>query len=142
VDITVPQFAFSEGHFFLPTWITPEYVTRLYTMTGCTNREPWRSTRGFQFGVREVLFLGASGQIKGSEPVEITYKFLGRLSVADLKIGSSSPFLKRGGEYVWIRYADAVSNNSLVKQPEFAYVERVSREADFGWLYPWARRRG
>ena len=35
---------------------------------------------------------------------------------------------------MWVRYADAVDQKVLVKQPRFVYVEQVYRYADFSLL--------
>ena len=51
-------------------------------------------------------------------------------------IGDLTGIAKKGWEYLWVRYEDAVdaSAHKWIKKPAFAYVERVYPEGDFGLL--------
>ena len=87
----------------------------------------------------EVLFLGASGTRQGNHPDddwEITFRFAVSPNQTDLKVGDLTVKEKLGWDYLWVRYADDVSEDrkSLIKKPEAAYVERVYQAADFGGL--------
>jgi hypothetical protein len=42
--------------------------------------------------------------------------------------------VKKGHEYLWIRYEDTVSSNELLKKPKFVYVNEVYPSADFSQL--------
>jgi hypothetical protein len=128
-DITVPVFHFSETHYFAANAITQAYKFNLFYLTGTVNNAPFK---GFAAG--EVLFLGASGQQRGVEDWEIAFKFAASPNANNLTVGSITGIVKLGWEYMWVRYADAVDQNVLVKQPRFVYVEQVYRYADFSLL--------
>ena len=134
VDITVPVFQFSETHYFTNGQVTPSYKGTLFTLTGKVNSGAFK---GFQAG--EVLFLGASGSRRGTDPDddwEITFRFAASPNETGLSVGSITGINKKGWEYLWVRYADDEDANAkvLVKKPIAAYVERVYENGDFSGL--------
>lgn len=128
-DITVPQFQFSETHKFDTTEITGAYKLALFNATGKVNNATFK---GFAAG--EVLFLGASGSRTGIKHWEVAFRFAASPNVVNLPVGGITVASKKGWEYLWVRFADAASNNALVKRPVAAYVERVYESADFATL--------
>jgi len=128
-DITVPVYNFSETHNFNNAYVTGSYKLALFGLTGKINGGGFK---GFAAG--EVLFLGASGSKRGNDNWEISYKFAASPNVTGLSIGPISGITKRGWDYLWVRYADAVDENVLIKQPIAAYVERVYLDGDFSSL--------
>jgi hypothetical protein len=129
-DVTVPQFTFQETHYFSPDQITDNYILLLHQLTGSVNIDPWRV-----FAAGEVLFLGASGSQRGVDDWEITYKFAASPNQEPFMVGEVFVSQgKRGFDYLWVRYKDSVSVNSIVKTPRFAYVEQVYPETDFALL--------
>ncbi|QDU33056.1 hypothetical protein KS4_10970 [Poriferisphaera corsica] len=132
VDITVPVYHFSETHHFSSSQVDNAYKGVLFHLTGKVNSNNFR---GLNAG--ECLFLGASGsQRSDDDGWEITFRFAGSPNRSNLSIGYISGISKKGWEYLWVRYADAVddSSNTLVKQPVAAYVEQVYEEASFSGL--------
>jgi len=81
------------------------------------------------FAAGEVLFLGATGSEGNEIPAEVQYQFAMSVNAADLSIGAITGIAKKGWEYVWISYKNETSAvggvTSPVKQPQFAYVERL-----------------
>lgn len=146
VDVVRPGMKYSE------TWILPvsvaascAYVSSVYNLTGTVNQNQFRC-----FDPGECLFLGARGQWQGDQPyVVVTYEFEARPN----KTLFFSPypagvvFDKEGWEYIWIRYAPDVSNNTLIQKPVTVYKARVYEKADWSALgivsapAPAARRR-
>lgn len=121
VDITVPVYTFSETHYYEKILVTPALKNNIFQLTGRVNHDIFK---GFAKG--EVLFLGASGSRKGLENWAITYKFAASPNVVNQPLGSGGLLVsKEGWEYLWVRFADSVDSNVLVKIPVAYYVERV-----------------
>jgi hypothetical protein len=134
VDIVVPQLQWQESYDVPNAYVTATYVRGVAGITGTTNNA---SFRGFDAG--EVLFVGCSGSQewddqKGSGPWSLSYRFVASKNVTGQTIGSISGIEKKGHEYLWVRYEDAVSSNSLLKQPKAVYVSKVYKDADFSLL--------
>lgn len=92
------------------------------------------STSFLTFAAGEVLFLGASGSEGTDAETEVSYSFAMSQNVTGMSIGEIVAFDKKGWEAVWISYKDATDSaggvSYAVKQPEFAYVERVYETTD------------
>ena len=134
VDITVPVYQFSETHYLPDAVVTQGYKGTLFSLTGRVNAG---SFRGFNAG--EVLFLGATGSKRGTDPDadwEITFRFAASPNATGISVGPIGGISKKGWEYLWVRYADQedASSHAIVKRPVAAYVERVYDEGNFGAL--------
>jgi hypothetical protein len=131
VDITVPVFNFSETHYIPAALITPAYQSVLFNLTGKVNNYAFR-----WFAEGECLFLGASGAQRGQDDWEITYRFAASPNRTGIIIGDIVGIVKKGWEYLWVRYEDAEDTgaNALVKRPMAVYVEQVYDWADFSLL--------
>jgi hypothetical protein len=134
IDIITPQLQWQEQYDVPNAYITAAYVRGLAGLTGTTNNAAFR---GFEAG--EVLFVGCSGSQewdneKGSGPWSLSYRFIASKNVTGQTIGSISGIEKKGHEYLWVRYEDAVSGSSLLKQPKAVYVSKVYKDADFSQL--------
>lgn len=134
VNITVPVYQFSETHYFPNSAVSQAYKGTLFNLTGKVNAGGFR---GFAQG--EVLFLGASGSRRGSNPDddwEISFRFAASPNATNLSVGPIGGIAKKGWEYLWARYADQEdpASHAIVKRPVAAYVERVYDEGDFGGL--------
>ena len=129
VDITVPVYNFSETNYLASWQVTTSYKMTLFYLTGKVNAAAFK---GLAAG--ECLFLGATGSKRGTEDWEITFRFAGSLNRSSISVGSITGISKRGWDYLWVRYADVVDGNELVKQPVAAYVERVYDEGNFSAL--------
>jgi hypothetical protein len=134
VDVTMPVLNFTETHTMNGSRVSTSYKKNVAALTGTVNRSGFR---GFAAG--EVLFLGASGtkrSKKSSAPWEITFRFAVSPNQAGLSVGKLKVPNKKGWDYLWVRYADKVSENkkNVVKEPVAAYVEEVYPYGDFGSL--------
>ena len=133
IDVTIPVMNFSETHFLRASKVSTSYKKMISELTGKVNSANFK---GYVPG--EVLFLGASGSRRGearSDYWEITFKFAVSPNKSSIPVGSLSMSDKKGWDYLWVRYADDVgSNNSVVKKPVAAYVEKVYERADFAAL--------
>jgi hypothetical protein len=128
-DITIPVYNFTETHYIATALVTPAYKATLFGLTGKVNQGIFK---GFAAG--EVLFMGASGSVRGAEDWEITFRFAASPNVTGLVVGDIANIAKAGWDYLWIRYADAEDQKVLVKQPIAAYVEQVYEVGDFAGL--------
>jgi len=134
VDIAVPVFNFSETHYFEPASVDNTFKGHLFRTTGTVNLNAFR---GFAPG--EVLFLGASGARRGTDPDdlwEISYKFAASPNRTDIQIGDISNIAKQGWDYLWVQYAAEVDDtvHVLIKKPVAVYIEQVYRQSDFSVL--------
>jgi hypothetical protein len=136
VDIVVPQLQWQESYDVPNAYVTATYVRGLAGITGTTNSSAFR---GFESG--EVLFLGCSGSQewddqKGKGPWSLSYRFVASKNVTDKTVGSISGIAKKGHEYMWVRYEQAVSGSGsdLLQKPKAVYVNKVYKESDFSLL--------
>lgn len=140
VDVVIPAFQWTENYDVPAQYVTTPYIKALSRLTGTVNNAAFRT-----FPAGEVLFLGASGSHewdseKGDGPWSLTYKFLASPNAGQnqtlpaITVGSITGIEKKGHEYLWVRYEDDVTDNSLVKTPKHVYVNRVYREANFAGL--------
>ena len=134
VDIVVPQLQWQESYDVPNAFVTDAYIRGVSGVTGTTNSGVFR---GFQAG--EVLFVGCSGSQewddeKGRGPWSLSFRFVASKNVTGETIGDIGGVNKKGHEYVWVRYEDAVDSNVLLKKPKAVYVNKVYREEDFSAL--------
>jgi len=131
VDVTIPQYRFSETHDLSTTTVTAAYKLTLMGLTGCVNNGTFK---GMAAG--ECLFLGASGSQQGEDDWSITYNFAAQPNATGLSVGSITGITKRGWDYLWVRYEDAEDTTAkrLVKKPIAVYVEQVYTYSDLSGL--------
>ena len=131
VDITLPQYSFSERHYLAAASVTQAYRLTLFNLTGKVNLDPFR---GFAKG--EVQFLGSSGAKRDEDVWEVSFSFSASPNVNGLAVGDIQGISKEGWEYLWVAYADdedAVAKK-LIKEPIAAYVERVMEYGIFAQI--------
>jgi hypothetical protein len=134
VDIVVPQLQWQESYDVPNSYVTDAYIRGVSGVTGTTNNAAFR---GFEAG--EVLFVGCSGSQewddeKGRGPWSLSFRFVASKNVTGETIGDISGVSKKGHEYLWVRYEDAVESNVLLKKPKHVYVNKVYREGSFSAL--------
>ena len=136
MDIVLPKFAFHETHFFTQAQISDAYKMILYGLTGKVNNATWR-----MFAKGEVLFLGASGSLRGDAPDdlwEIGFYFDAEANATDIPIGPDFTVPAKEGKahYLWVRHCDVDDAEAkvLVKWPTSAHVERVCEYGSFSSL--------
>jgi hypothetical protein len=134
VDVVVPQLQWQESYDVPNSYVTSTWIRSVSGVTGTTNKSNFR---GFEPG--EVLFVGCSGSQewddqKGKGPWSLSYRFVASKNVTGETIGDISGVAKKGHEYLWVRYEDAVDSNVLLKKPKAVYVNKVYRESEFSAL--------
>ncbi len=140
VDIVIPSLTWTETYDVPHRYVTAIYIKSIGQLTGTVNNAAFRT-----FPAGEVLFMGCSGSQewdsdKGDGPWSLSYKFAQSPNAGNgqtlpaITVGDITGITKRGHEYMWIRYEDNVSSNTLIKKPRSVYVNRVYRQADFSLL--------
>jgi hypothetical protein len=137
VDIVVPALQWTETYDVPSIYVTPKYIKQTAFLSGTVNNAPFRT-----FRAGEVLFLGCSGnqewdEEKGDGPWSLSYKFVASPNAGPgetlrpLKIGDIAGIVKKGHEYLWVKYQAGVSGSSLLKEPQYVYVNEVYPQANF-----------
>lgn len=146
VDIVTPALQWTEQYDVPSYYVTAAYIKTVASLTGTVNNAAFRT---FQPG--EVLFVGCNGNQqwdaeKGDGPWSLQFKFIaspnrglptgvtGPATTPAITVGSISGIVKKGHEYLWVRYEDDVGDNTLLKKPKHVYVNQVYRESDFTGL--------
>jgi hypothetical protein len=134
VDIVVPALSWTETYDVPHQYVTAAYIKGVAGLTGTVNNGAFRT-----FAAGEVLFMGCSGaqewdDQRGNGPWSLSYKFVASPNVTAQTIGDITGVEKKGHEYLWVRYEDAVSTNELVKKPKYVYVNKVYRDGNFSGL--------
>lgn len=130
VDVTVPAFSFTETWSLPSAVLIDDYVSTLYSMTGKINNARWRN-----FDTGEVLFLGARGDVaRGNGTCQITFSFSASPNKEGIKIGSITGINKGGWDYLTVTYKTETDAGSLVKRPQYVYVNSVYEGGDFSKL--------
>lgn len=135
VDITLPQYAFSETHYLADEDVTLAYRGLLFALTGTKNNATFKGC-----AAGECLFLGARGSKRGRGDWEITFLFAASPNVTDLTIGDITGINKKGWDYLWVRYVPIVvelggSLGKILSQaPQIVLVEKVYDDADHSLL--------
>ena len=134
VDIVVPALTWTETYDVPSQYVSAAYIRGVAGLTGSVNNAGFRT-----FAAGEVLFMGCSGaqewdDQRGNGPWTLSYKFVASPNVTGQKIGDITGVEKKGHEYLWVRYEDAVSSNELIKKPKAVYVNKVYRDGNFAGL--------
>lgn len=133
VDITIPQYGFSETHYIADDDVTDTYKGLLYRLTGTMNVAPFK---GCDAG--ECLFLGARGSKRGRGDWEITFNFAASPNATALTVGDITDIPKRGWDYLWVRYEKtplgAGGDKVAVMVPKHVYVAIVYDNGNFASL--------
>lgn len=140
VDVIAPALQWQETYDVPHSYVTAAYIKTVAMLTGTINTATFRT-----FAPGEVLFAGCTGaqewdSERGDGPWQLSYKFIASpnagigQTLAPLECGSITGIEKRGHDFMWVRYEDAVSSNTLLKKPKHVYVNKVYRDGNFALL--------
>lgn len=132
VEIQVPKFSWSEVHYIPIANVTSDYIAALENVAANpVNNGTWRGKNA-----GEILFQGCTGQQRGQDDWEITFKFSKSPNLSNQTIGNVTGINKGGWDYLWIRYQDAVdgASNSLTKKILAVVVDQTYTRSDFTTL--------
>jgi len=125
-------FRWEETVYKRPGSVDSTYRITCHNLTARTNNAAFR---GFPAG--DVLFLGVRGSRRGRQADdlwELTFSFAASPNGTNLVVGDITVPSKKGWEYLWVYYEDAVAGNLHARRPRAAVVERVYDEGDFSLL--------
>lgn len=131
VDVSIPTYQWTETYIFPAEVVTETYKNTLYNLTATKNNALFR-----QKAAGEVLFGGCRGRLRNEDEFSISFQFIASPNVANLNVNGML-ISKKGHDFVWFVYADARDANngfSVIKNPVFAYVEKVYEDGDFSLL--------
>lgn len=132
VDISVPQYRWSETHTFDDAQVTYDYRGDIYRLTGRTNAEHFRGT-----APGECLFLGVTARRRPSGKWTITFRFAASPNATNIThVPGIVIAEKRGWDHVDVWYEDREITDTdkrkmIVKKPIAAVVQRVYEEGDY-----------
>lgn len=133
VDVVIPGLKITITSRLARASVDAAFVKTLARMTGTVNDADF-----YGFDPKELLFLGATGDVATVTDPELTFNFLASENVTGLEFGDITGVDKKGHEYVWILYKDekdAVASPAvLVQRPLAVYVEELYAEADWDEL--------
>ena len=133
VDVTIPNFAFTIKASITPP-LNAEWLYAMYRMTGKVNSKAVGIyARGtiLTFKAGELHCQGATGSVKEDGDWEVSLKIAASENVTGLTIEGITGIEKKGWEFLWVRYKDAVKNNILAPEAVEVYVEQVYETFDF-----------
>jgi hypothetical protein len=132
VDIFAPTYGSSERHTLAAATVDNSYKQTLFSLVGKVADAAFK-----EYALGECLFVGANGSTKDNGDWEVTYNFAGRPNETNIDLGGVITVTEKNGwDYLWIQY-EAVKDGTarkIVRQPRFAYVERVYERADMSAL--------
>lgn len=150
VDIITPALQWQEQYEVPAITVNALYIRGVAGMTGTVNNATFR---GFAAG--EVLFTGCTGAQQwdsdtGYGSWQLTYKFVASPNagvgevLSPLMLGLPGESVtggvtKKGHDFLWVYYAEKEESedntrSTVVPTPEYAYVNKVYRDADFSAL--------
>lgn len=140
VDVVTGGFKFSVTMSVPMERVTPAYVEKLRALTSFVNNAPFSivlNGSNFTFAEGELLFHGAKASLaRSAKKADFTFSFEAEENVTNLTVGEITGIAKKGWEYLWVRYQDAIDAGAVVKRPMAVYVEKVYYGGNFGDLIP------
>lgn len=133
-DKIIPMFKFRLDYYPATALMTPAYILALYNLQARPVNADVVNMGGITFDAGTLLYLGPTGQPRGFDDWELGLNFIASPNVQGIRIGDIINIDKRGHDYLWCRYMDAVDRSVGIKVPQFAFVERIYDSGDFTTL--------
>lgn len=131
-EIVIPGLKLSYAFKHPAGEVTETFARNLAAATGKINSDEWR---GFQPG--ELLFAGGSGSDGTEAEAEVGYQFIASGNATGLSIGGITGIAKRGHDYAWVEFEEALHSGESVQRPKRVHVEAVYDPISFrdtlGW---------
>jgi hypothetical protein len=129
VQAEIPTYTWSETHILPASDVTEAYKTTIYNLAGTKNNATFRLK-----AAGEVLFLGARGSLRNEDEFSLSFNFAASPNIANYNVNGML-ITKKGWDFLWFAYQDyAAGANNPLKQPVFAYVEKIYEDTDFSLL--------
>ena len=131
VEVPAPAAKYTETHVFHKAFVTNSYLLTLAGMTGSVNNCPFRG-----LGTGEVMFLGATTNVRDEDYIEITFNFDLSANAYNVPVGDITIPAKFGWDYAWVEYTgdeDATAKR-MIQRASAAHLERVAPFTNFAFL--------
>ncbi len=130
VTVVVPVLKFTIRKRQPKANIDHAYAKKVAALTGTVNADPQFSS---EYVTGELLFMGAQGGQGTESDPEIVYHFAAASNESGLIVGDVTGIDKGGHEYLWVQFESVkdTTTNRKASRPEFVYVEKVYKEADW-----------
>jgi hypothetical protein len=127
-DIAAPSLSF-ERRITIPV-VNVAYIQTAMSLIGKVNKK-----RFYHFEPGEVLYLGCVADKENASAWKVTHKFRVERNRRNIRITKDITVpLKRGHDYLWVKYRPTARWGIVVQEPIAAYVSVVYEEADFSLL--------
>lgn len=142
-DILLRQFSFTFKKYKSVAAMTATYIGYLYNQTATVNDAdvtlavpmPDGTSVNVPFLAGELLLTRVTGSDRPEKgDYELSFSFSASPNRTSIAVGDITVPAKKGWELLWVKYKEEVSENSLVKQPIAAYVEKVYETSTFSNL--------
>jgi hypothetical protein len=129
VEIFVPEYVESISRVFNAAAVNDAYRATLKNTVGKVNDAAFM---GFAAG--ECLLTEVDGEQRNDLTWQINFRFGIRENQTNIVVGDITVPAKKGWEYLWISYKEAIDAGRKVLVPQAAYVEKVYKTANFNSL--------
>lgn len=130
-DAIFPELSFAKSVLVDVSAVTTNYVKLLSGLVGKVN-----DANFFGFAKGEVLFIGASGDMRSATQYELSFRFAVSRNETNLKIGNITVDKKEGWELLWVCYR--MKEDAAAKftgpAPVAAYVATIYEEGDLSLI--------
>ena len=127
-SVYVPRFEWSVT--YQAVTLSWDYLMTVWRLVGRKNRD-----RFYGANPGEVLYLGMNGSYSVSDRWSLTHKFSVVPNELHVKVSDDIVIpVKRGWDYLWVRYKRIVEANTVMHVPAVAYTEEVIPDGDFALL--------
>lgn len=139
-DIEESGFAFSITRQFDPGDVTSEYMQSIRLASKTWNSAevtlPVDDGVTLTFAPGELFLVSVQGGKKTTARWEMTFNFKATQNVSGKTCGTISGISKRGWDYLWVQYQDAVDDQAqcMIKKPFAVFVEQVYESSDLNDL--------
>lgn len=142
VEVIVPKLMVTVTKYYSVQTLLAQQMQAIKNLEGHLNQRTFtlllNNGQTLQAAPGEALFHGAPVKQKGSESWAFSWKFsMGATETVSITfVGNpvAQTFQKLPFSYLWVVYQPAVSNGLLVRQPLYAYLEKVYPDGDFSTL--------
>lgn len=137
VDFPAPIFDFEIEHYIAEDELTNSYLGTLVNLTAKTNNATFRG-----FAIGEVLYIGACGSQESGGRYRLTHSFKASPNKTGLSLApdviTGTPTItgvaKKGWEFLWVYFKQAVTSDMPVMKPVAAYVHKMTTSGDFSLI--------
>ncbi len=135
VDVGEPVKEFEVTLFRPDASVNDAYQDALYEQAWTVNNDNI-TINNVTYPAGSLLFKGLTRGTKrdSADDWELVFSFAASKNKTNITIGDITVAAKKGWEYLWVFYEEAVSNGVITKVPRAVYIEEVFEESDLETL--------